>query len=54
MTYLNQIRELESYTIKLAERGAPKEIVDEAICEMMVVTNKLLGNTNEYKEDLKE
>lgn len=54
MTLENQIRGLEQDLIVLAEIKATKEQIDSKMSEMMTVTKKFLGLTNEYKEDNKE
>jgi len=52
MTYENQIKALELKAIKYAEKNLIDEMID-AITEMMLITDKYLGITNEYLEDKK-
>jgi hypothetical protein len=53
MTYLNQIRALETELIMLAELKAPMVNIELKLVEMKTVTEKYLGITNEYLEDNK-
>ena len=50
MTYEKQIRLLETEAILLAEHNDPEGMI-RAINDMFLVTDKFLGNTNEYLID---
>lgn len=54
MTLENQIRALEEDLIVVAEIKAPMEKIELKLSEIKAVTEKLLGITNEYKEDKNE